>query len=162
MTSIRHRALAAGLGLLAAAAVAAPAEARAENVLDAISSQSKAILNSRAEQTAHSLKTGTLAQQRKAVPVYRALAKEFDHASSVAAAATASTAKQRTGQHEWVTGMHDFAIAYRNLAKAFQDLSVHNSTAAETILGRTHARITAAVKDTDEAYKLFGISSGGL
>lgn len=43
MTATCHRVLAATMGLVAAAAVAAPAEVRAENVLDAISSQSKVI-----------------------------------------------------------------------------------------------------------------------
>jgi hypothetical protein len=162
MTSLRQRVLVASAAILAAVAAAAPAQARAENVLDAISSQSRIILNSKAEKTAHHLKSGTLAQQRKAVPVYESLAREFDHAASVAAAATASTAKQRTGRHEWVTGMHDFATSYRNLALAFGDLSRHDSSGAETILGKTHKILSTAVSDTDKAYKLFGISSGGL
>jgi hypothetical protein len=162
MPSLRRRVLVASAAVLAAAAVAAPAQAHAENVLDAISSQSKIILNSQAEKTAHHLKSGTLAQERKAIPVYESLAREFDHAASVAAAATASTARQRTGQREWVSGMHDFATAYRNLALAFGDLSRHDSAGAEAILGKTHKVLSTAVADTDKAYKLFGISSGGL
>ena len=101
--------------------------------------------------------SGRTAQAKKAILDLQAAAKKVDHAASVVSKATASTAKQRAGQKDWVDGVRDLGRGFSQLVGALKDIEHGNMSAAKTAALAAQKTIATAEKLGTKGDRLLGL-----
>lgn len=109
----------------------ATAGAAGMSVTAAIHAQDKAVKNSPAFKKLEHLNVKTPAAAKKAIPELKAAAKKLDKAATAVSDATATTAKQRAGQKDWVAGVRDLSHGLSQLGTALKDIEQGNQAGAK-------------------------------
>ena len=101
------------------------------SVRAAIKAQDHAVKQSPAFKRLKHFKANTPAQAMNLIPDFRALDKKLDLAATVVSKATASTAKEKVGQRDWVAGVRGLVRGISQLVVGLKDVEHGNKSAAK-------------------------------
>ena len=146
---------AVGLGALTGVAQASDATVKA-----AIHKQDRSLAESAAVKKILKSPTRTTTSAPKAIKLFTALEKRFDAAATAVSKTSASTAKGRTGEADWVGGVRGVAKGLGQFVVAFKDVEHKRQTAAKKEATTAVKTIAAAEKRVATADKDLGLPAG--
>ena len=152
------------IGVITAAVLiglpAASASAVTLTVTQAIEAQDKTIHASAAYKSLQDFKIKTAAEAKLAIPKYVALQKLLANAATAVSTAAATTATQKTGRKEWVTGVRTLARGIGFLVTELNDAVHGNKTATKAAAQKAITYIDAGNATGDKADALLGLAKG--
>jgi hypothetical protein len=158
MSHVKSRVVSLGLSVaVAAAATGGVAQANSTNVVTAIKSQDKVIKRSPAYKELQHFDVKTKTQARTLLKSFSALQREADHAASVVAAASTSSARQKSGQRDWVNGMREGARGIGQFETGIKDLLAGKKTDAKQEVVRAEKTLKAGNALGSKGDKLLGL-----
>jgi len=133
------------------------AQASSTSVTAAIKAQDKIFKTSPAYKSLKDFKLSTTAEAKKLVKEFKALRVAADHAATVVSEASASGAKQKQGQNDWVDGLREAATGMGMLNTALQDALDGKAAAAKTLLAKGQKGLDAGNALGDKGDRLLGL-----
>jgi len=156
MPQFKTRAVSVIAACVVAGGAAGAAQA-ATSVTAAIKAQDKAVKNSAAFKSLKHVSAGTPAQAKALIPKYKALQVKLDHAATVVSKASATGAKQKQGQKDWVDGVRELAQGIGMLDAALADAVKGNKAAAKSALTKAQKELVAGNNLGAKGDKLLGL-----
>lgn len=133
------------------------AQAKSTNVVTAIKSQDKLIKRSPAYKELQHFDVKTKTQARTLLKSFSALQREADHAASVVAAASTSSARQKSGRRDWVNGMREGARGIGQFDTGIKDLLAGKKTDAKREVVKAEKTLKAGNALGSKGDKLLGL-----
>lgn len=156
--------LALPAAIVALGALPAAAQASNASIKKEIKAQDKAVLHSSAykkvEKELKKKSPATRAELNKLAKECKALKGKIDSAASAVASESASTAKGKTGQKDWVDGVRDIAKGFGDVVTAIKDDENGDKAAAKRELRDFLDEADKGGKLTDKADTDLGLPQG--
>jgi hypothetical protein len=140
MSSLRIRAVALGLAALIGGAVAAPAVA-ATNVVIEVQIQARIFRKDPDTKGLNHVHPRTRRQVKALIPRYRRLEKRFRTAATAVSRARATTSSQRLGRRQWVRGARTFANGLHELDAGLMHILHHKPSQANRTISAADRRL---------------------
>jgi len=143
MSHLKSRVVSLGVSVAVAAGASGIAQAKTTNVVQAIKTQDKVIKHSHAYKELQHFDATTKTQARTLLKSFSALRRKADHAATVVAAASTSSAQQKQGQRDWVDGVREVARGIGQFDTGIRDLIAGNKAAAKRELRKAERTVKA-------------------
>jgi len=142
---------------IAAGASSGVAQAKSANVVTVIKAQDRLIKRSPAYKDLQHFNVNTKTPAKKLVKSFSALKRETDHAATVVAAASTSSARQKRGQRDWVAGMREGARGIGQFDTAIKDLMAGKKAMAKREATKAEKTLKAGNALGSKGDKLLGL-----
>jgi hypothetical protein len=133
MPSIRTRAVSLLVGAAAFGAVAVPASA-STNVVIQVQILAKKFSKDKDVKAVQTTRPKSIAQLKALLPKYEHVEKEFRAAATTVSKSSANTANQRKGRTQWVTGARTFANGLHQFDTSVEALLHGDKTAEKQVI----------------------------
>jgi hypothetical protein len=157
MPHVRLRLLSLLIAGLFVVWAAGAAQAGAMTVTAAVKSQDRIVKDSAAYRSLKHIDANTPAAARRLVTAFRALQLRVEHAATVVSRASASGARQKLGQRDWVDGVRDLARGIGQLDVALEDIIHGRNAAGKAELLRAKRTLAVANALGTRGKRLLGI-----